>query len=772
MRVNRRRYIFAWAAAAALTLSSLLMLSFAFRPTVNTAASRGSSVETAYALFDSIRTDINDYIWPISARPKITSSFAEFRSSHFHAGLDIGTGNRTGADVYAARDGYVARVELSPYGYGRYLILRHPDGFYTTYAHLSAYSDELERAVRAEQLKQGKFSIEMKFRPGDFPVRKGDVVAFSGESGSGDPHLHFEIRDEHFNPVNPLLFPNIRNYRDSEPPEFRRLAILPMNENSYVDYEFAPKIYRARYRTRASYYIPDVIRGTGSVGFSIDAVDRVNSTRYSSSVYSFELQVDGATVFTSRRDRFPEEETRQVGLDFEWALWKDHKGRFQKLYVEEGNTLPFYNRRGEFDGVVAMNNFSEGMHRFSIIASDYSGNSSELTGSFVLNHPPKVEIVSETNELLKAFIPNSNNVAALEVGTRLFSSRSWHVQEFSVHELAFTEDTVSLLVHEKSADVIRVVARNKWGTHSFPVYYFLREPAAAGRPTISTEADGSFLKVRVESKAPFTAAPSLQIMQGAVVTSVALRATDLNEYMGIYRLSESYGGTSYVKAFCEVAGKRLEVFDSFTMNTVSPSQGGIIQSDDGALVLNFGPRAVFAPLHPIVDQLGTMRYDVYPRDVLLRGAARVTFKYPAEKEADDKLGMYVNSGGGWRFLETERNSELHMLTLSEGYSLGTFAILDDSQRPAITRWRSSSINMKRRPMFSFSVRDNLSGIDDDRVVMSLNGERIIPEYDPEKKTMFYVPLDPLLRGRYTVQAEVRDRAGNTARLVKSFSVYR
>ena len=118
-----------------------LCVAFRLPTTLNPAS--GSAIEAAYAPFDSIRTDLADYIWPTSARPKITSSFAEFRSSHFHAGLDIGTGNRTGADVYAARDGYVARIELSPYGYGRFLILRHGDGFYTTYAHLSAYMDKL-----------------------------------------------------------------------------------------------------------------------------------------------------------------------------------------------------------------------------------------------------------------------------------------------------------------------------------------------------------------------------------------------------------------------------------------------------------------------------------------------------------------------------------------------------------------------------------------------------------------------------------------------------
>ena len=400
--------------------SSLLLLSFAYRPPVNNEAPRASSVESLYAPFDSIRTDIEDYIWPINAPPKITSSFAEFRSSHFHAGIDIGTGNRIGVEVYASRDGYIARVEVSPYGYGRYLVLRHADGFYTTYAHLSAFKNELERAVRAEQLKTGKFSVEMKFQPGEYPVRKGDVVAYSGESGTGDAHLHFEIRDENFNPVNPLLFPNIRRFTDTEPPIIRRLAITPMDEHSFVDYEFSPKVYRAHARSRSSYTVPEVIRATGSLGFSVDAADRVNNTRYRSSVYEFEFQVDGTTIFTSQRNRFPEDETRQVGIDFDWALWKERKGRFQKLYVDEGNTLPFYNRRNQFDGVVALKNFSEGLHKFKVIASDYSGNSSELTGTFVLNHPPEVEILNATSESVTAFLPNRRNVASVEIGPGRF----------------------------------------------------------------------------------------------------------------------------------------------------------------------------------------------------------------------------------------------------------------------------------------------------------------------------------------------------------------
>lgn len=411
-------------------VAASMLLAYVNRPaTARAEPPRTSSVESQYAPFDSIKTDINDYSWPIDAPPKITSSFAEFRSSHFHAGIDIGTSNRIGVEVYASRDGYVSRIEVSPYGYGRYLVLRHADGFYTTYAHLSAFKDDLERAVRAEQLKRCKFSVEMKFQPGEYPVRKGDIVAFSGESGTGDAHLHFEIRDENFNPVNPLLFPKIRRFTDTEPPIIRRLAITPMDEHSFVDYDFAPKVYRARALSTSSYTVPEVIRATGSLGFSVDAADRVNNTRYRSSVYEFEFQVDGTTIFTSRRDRFPEDETRQVGVDFDWALWKERKGRFQKLYVDEGNTLPFYDRRNEFDGVVALKNFSEGLHKFKVIASDYSGNASELTGMFVLNHPPEVAFLSAAAGSVTALVPNSRSVASVEVSTRSFSSRRWSVKE-------------------------------------------------------------------------------------------------------------------------------------------------------------------------------------------------------------------------------------------------------------------------------------------------------------------------------------------------------
>ena len=110
---------------------------------------------------------------PSMRSPKITSSFAEFRSSHFHAGIE--SERATGSELkFTLRAMATSPALKSPRtGTEGILVLRHADGFYTTYAHLSAFKDDLERAVRAEQLKRGKFSVEMKFQPGEYPVRKG-----------------------------------------------------------------------------------------------------------------------------------------------------------------------------------------------------------------------------------------------------------------------------------------------------------------------------------------------------------------------------------------------------------------------------------------------------------------------------------------------------------------------------------------------------------------------------------------------------------------------
>lgn len=131
---------------------------------------------------------------PVDAPWQLAANFAELRPAHFHGGLDFKTERCVNRPVYAATDGYIARVTVSPGGYGKALYIRHPlAGITTVYGHLNSFLPEID-AIVAEAMTDGKADVE--FVPWEHPVSRGAQVALSGNTGhSMGPHLHFEVRD-------------------------------------------------------------------------------------------------------------------------------------------------------------------------------------------------------------------------------------------------------------------------------------------------------------------------------------------------------------------------------------------------------------------------------------------------------------------------------------------------------------------------------------------------------------------------------------------------
>ena len=162
---------------------------------------------------------------PVDIPIMLAGNFGEIRAGHFHAGLDIKTEGVEGKNIYAAADGYVARIKISHGGYGKALYLNHPNGYSTTYAHLKNFSPELEAAIKKAQYQKKSYEIELFFSSEEFVVKKGEVIAKSGNTGgSGGPHLHFEIREtEGEIPVNPIHFGF--DIKDNVKPIIKKLGI-------------------------------------------------------------------------------------------------------------------------------------------------------------------------------------------------------------------------------------------------------------------------------------------------------------------------------------------------------------------------------------------------------------------------------------------------------------------------------------------------------------------------------------------------------------------
>ena len=126
-----------------------------------------------------------EYVWPTNASRYLTSAFGEFRARHFHGGIDIKTWGTTGFDVVATQQGWLTRMKVSPFGYGKVLYLGHPDGRTSVYAHLLRFAPKIQGLLEAEQERQGRFSVELFFRRREIPVAQGELIAFSGRSGIG-----------------------------------------------------------------------------------------------------------------------------------------------------------------------------------------------------------------------------------------------------------------------------------------------------------------------------------------------------------------------------------------------------------------------------------------------------------------------------------------------------------------------------------------------------------------------------------------------------------
>ncbi|MFL0123570.1 M23 family metallopeptidase, partial [Tenacibaculum maritimum] len=77
---------------------------------------------------------------PLKIPTILSGTFGELRNNHFHSGIDIKTQGKEGIKIYAPANGYVSRIKVSQWGFGKALYISHPNGYTTVYAHLKSYA--------------------------------------------------------------------------------------------------------------------------------------------------------------------------------------------------------------------------------------------------------------------------------------------------------------------------------------------------------------------------------------------------------------------------------------------------------------------------------------------------------------------------------------------------------------------------------------------------------------------------------------------------------
>ncbi len=285
----------------------------------------------------------NYFSSPIDFQIFLSANFAEIRPNHFHSGIDIKTKGRSGENVRSVADGKIVRINVSPSGFGRALYIEHPNGYTSVYGHMNKFAPEIEKYVKENQYKRKSFSVTLYPSKEHFKVKKGQLIGYSGNSGSSaGPHVHFEIRDtRNQHPYNPLLFGF--DITDNISPILKSIYFYPLGEQSNVEGKIEKKRYlvsgsKGKYKLKSD----SAITFSGKLGIGIETYDLLNGVGNKCGIYSIEAKVDGKMYYHFELNEFAFSETRYINSHVDYSEIVKRKRKIHKTFVDPNNRLRFY----------------------------------------------------------------------------------------------------------------------------------------------------------------------------------------------------------------------------------------------------------------------------------------------------------------------------------------------------------------------------------------------------------------------------------------------
>lgn len=390
---------------------------------------------------------------PLLITPTLSGTFAEIRSNHFHSGIDLRTNESEGLPVLAAADGFISRIKVSSTGFGNVIYLKHPQGFTTVYAHLHHFSDTVEKIVETEQYKRKSFEIELFLAEGSLPVNQGQLIGFSGNTGSSaGPHLHFEIRDTKTEmPLNPLS--KLNPLVDTITPVIRNIMLIdyaPFNDAFYASARVLMPVNDPEISAR----IPiDTLYYSSMAGIAVETYDMMNGSSASLGIQKISLRENDKIVFTYEVEKFAFSETRYVNASIDYPQFIEQGKTFILLHRLPGNELSAMSTQ---KNSAILNGELNRLSKCEVSVTDFNGNSASHIFYIQKINKKGLPVIPENNKYI-AF--NKTPTAQKDNAKIEFPSDS--KVTYNIHDFEFL--TIDSTLAEFSAFV-------KAGSSSIPLH--------------------------------------------------------------------------------------------------------------------------------------------------------------------------------------------------------------------------------------------------------------------------------------------------------------
>ena len=333
---------------------------------------------------------------PMDIPVLLSGNFGELRSNHFHSGIDFKTQGVEGKPIHSVQDGYVSRISVSPWGYGNGLYITHPDGTTTVYGHLQKFSQKITAYLKEKQYEQESFNVNLSLTPDELPVKEGELVALSGNTGSsGGPHLHFEVRDtETEEPMDPIEYYKDL-IKDTQAPKIQGIMVYSIPGKGVVNGSRRKLELKPVTAKNGKQTLTGKIEAWGEIGLAVKGYDYMDNTSNIYGIKDITLTADSQVIFHSNLDRFAFDESRYLNSFTDFEEWKEHRSFYIKSFVDPGNRLRFIESLNH----VILTIDEPRTYHLTYQLADAFGNTTQLSIQIEGKEQPIPEVDTENTEL-------------------------------------------------------------------------------------------------------------------------------------------------------------------------------------------------------------------------------------------------------------------------------------------------------------------------------------------------------------------------------------
>ncbi len=730
--------------------------------------------------------------WPVKREIDLASGFGDYRSGRFHAGVDIRTGGEVGEPVFSPIDGYVWRVRTNYEGYGKALYVRGSDERIYVFAHLNQFIPEIDKFVKTNQLEAKRYYVDLYLPPESIKVTAGGLLAQSGETGAGPPHLHFEIRCPDNRPINPLT--HGFELADDTRPIFKRIGFQVTDDSSLFDMGLRKVFYDVKKSERSGdYYLDTSLYFNCPFGILADCYDAMRPEGMHETVRKLTLYIDEVPYYETVFDTLDFSVEKSVNFEYDYNEAMEDRSKVRRLYSENGNQFPGSKAQSGFRGYVGESNDEKlGLRNGKIIAEDCCGNQATLTFSFYWGPPGNIfeldstiTVDNDTTKFYFTAIPEFSKFGIDSVATFQNQGDKWVQPKFVKTLVASDGKLVAKVVAEPIRPLVLrlfVFTANK-GLIRDNLFNGILEglPRPPDNAAISSDDEGLWVTFGSVNQA--ASRGWVKLYHGDSLLGIEEAGMfNMRTYRCFIRPKEEY---STIDKFGFVFGENSNGPETFvdTLKFYAVGFGDRdITSKDGRFTAMFRENTLYRPtyiqskqnfiLGKVVMNLNSDNYEILPEAFRCREEFEICYKMPGELPKNQRTGLcwLDKKEGNWVWLDNIIENNIAIAKTRGG---GSFAAVIDYNNPVIgtPNIRPNEFYANPELPIRFNLYDSLSGFEDDRsIVIQLDGEWIIPEYDPETNVCTSQPNRPLETGEHHLAIEVVDRAGNKSEKYLKFKI--